>query len=170
MWIFVYFSIWNCFCFSLFFFTSLFLSIHSCIYISRLDRRESVSGRWQRGRQFVCDHINARCCLWCANARWHCGSLPSYSADCLCITFSSANTYGSPAATQCALQVSERLRRYAFVWTHVCITGNSKYVWFFLILWILDLDHNFNAFLNFLHFKDFCMLPSAASQNTLALD
>lgn len=57
------------------------------------------------------DNVDARSCLRRANARWHRGSLPSYPADCLRVPIPSANAYGSPAASQCALQVSQCLRR-----------------------------------------------------------
>lgn len=98
----------------------------------RLDGGKSVPGWWQRGRQLVCDGVDARRCLRCEDARWYRGGLPGHPADCLRVTVPSANTYGSPAAAQCALQVSQRLRRSVSlcVWLYcACIqtSGLQKY-------------------------------------------
>lgn len=57
------------------------------------------------------DDVDASRCLRCEDARWYRGGLPGHPADCLRIAVPSANSYGSPAAAQCALQVSQRLRR-----------------------------------------------------------
>lgn len=83
----------------------------SFFFFVRVDWRKSMPCWRQCRRKLVLDNIDATGCLWRANARWHCGSLPSHPADCLRLTLPSANTYGSPAATQCTLQVSQRLRR-----------------------------------------------------------
>lgn len=59
----------------------------------------------------MCDDDDARGCLWRADARWPGGRVPGHAADSLRLALPSAHTYGSPAAAQRALQVSERLRR-----------------------------------------------------------
>lgn len=64
------------------------------------------------------DNIDARSCLRSENARWHRGSLPSDLADCLRISIPSANTHGSPVASQRALQVSQCLRRCVLAGQH----------------------------------------------------
>lgn len=87
----------------------------------RLDGGKSVPGWWQRGRQLVRDGVDARCCLRCEDARWYRGGIPGHPADCLRVAVPSANTYGSPAAAQCALQVSQRLRRSVTICVHVYI-------------------------------------------------
>lgn len=82
------------------------------------------------------DDVDARRCLRCEDARWYRGGLPSHPAHCLRITVPSANTYGSPAAAQCALQVSQRLRRSVSLRVCVCLyvskrsdTGLQKYLY-----------------------------------------
>lgn len=112
----------------------------------RLDGGKSVPGWRQRGRQLVRDGVDARRCLRCEDARWYRGGLPGHPADCLRVTVPSANTYGSPAAAQCALQVSQRLRRSVSlcVWLYVCMHTNK---------WLAE------VFLYSLHFSTFkCLI------------
>lgn len=71
------------------------------------------------------DDVDARCCLRCEDARWYRGGLPGHLADCLRLAVPSANTYGSPAAAQCALQVSQRLRRSVALHVSICVEANA---------------------------------------------